>query len=753
MKNTLEILQYEKLKKLIEKHLQTSYGKEKLKKLKPVFDITKAKNIYTIQNKFFSYFIKWGSITLDDIYISDIIEESYISILDEKQLKKIGDFLHQLNQIENQFLECDRELYEEHLSFDVPFHLFEEITKCIDEHGFLKDTASAHLFNIREEKKAVSQNINRVLKNMMHSRLKDIVIDTTIFLKRTRFTLLLKPNFKEFISGRIIDVGKSGGLFVEPDAVYNLNNQLEDLTSKEELERRRILKNITQMVRDNINRLKYNEQKIAQLDIYLAKFFYSKHLPECEIIFKEKPTFYAKSAKHPILASIKEDTKPVDIDLKNNSSLVVTGPNTGGKTVFLKTIGLTILSVFSGIPVNAKEVEIGNFDNVFAVIGDEQDIFESLSGFSSKIESFKKSYEQATKNSIILLDEIGSGTSPDEGEAVAYAIIKKTQEKCTVCATTHYKRLAYFLQSKGFPLAAFEFNTETLLPTYKLIYGKVGKSYGIDILKSLKIEKEIIELASEYYSKNETIMSQLEKELQKTIELYQKKKNELDKIKGKYRELIEKEKEQKNKLLRELEEEHSKKQEEYEELLKQLQLEISNVMRTKNTSKAHKKINEIKEKSKEVFELKRDKEEKNNELYEGCLIEFRGEKGKLIKLKNRKAIVEIEGKLLEVPTHLLKKTNKEERKNEIKVHSPKSSSTFELILIGKRRDEAQFELIRFIDSLVLDNIKHARIVHGFGNGILKDMVRETLKELPHIKSFRPAPPQEGGDGATIVELK
>ncbi len=753
MRSTLETLQYEKLKELIKKHLQTAYGKEKLKELKPVFEIKKAKSAYTIQNNFFSYFIKWGSITLDDIYISDIIEESYISILDEKQLKKIGDFLYQINQIENQFLEYDKELYERELNFNIPFQLFEEITKCIDGHGFLKDTASSHLFNIREEKKAVSQNINRVLKNIMHSKLKDIIIDTTIFLKRARFTLLLKPNFKEFISGRIIDVGKSGGLFVEPDAVYNLNNQLEDLTSKEDLERRRILKNLTQTVRDNINRLKYNEQKIAQLDMYLAQFFYSKHLPECDITFKDKPIFYAKSAKHPILASIKGDTKPVDIDLKNNNSLIVTGPNTGGKTVFLKTIGLTILSVFSGIPVNAKEVEIGNFDNLFTVIGDEQDIFESLSGFSSKIESFKKSYEQATKNSIILLDEIGSGTSPDEGEAIAYAIIEKAGEKCTVCATTHYKRLAYFLQSKGFPLAAFEFDTKTLLPTYKLSYGKVGRSYGIDILKSLKVEKEIIELANEYYSNNETIMSQLEKELQKTIELYQKKKNELNKVKRQYIDLIEKEKNQKDELLKELEIKHLKKQKEYNELLKQLQLEISNVMKTKNTSKAHKKIREIKEKSKEIFELKTRKEQENDELKEGCLIEFRGEKGKLIKLKNKKAIIEIDGKVLEVPTHLFKKTNEEKKKSEVRINSPKTLSTFELILIGKRRDEARFELLRFIDSLILDNVKRARIVHGFGNGILKNMVRETLRELSHVKSFHPAPPWEGGDGATIVELK
>ena len=753
MKNTLEILQYDKLKGLIEKHIQTQYGKELLKKLKPIFDIEKAKKEHETQREFFSYFLKWGTFLLSDIYIRKILDEATYSILDEKQLKEVGDFLYEINQIQSEFINTEKELYEKHLNFDIPSTLMDEITKCIDEHGLLKDTASAHLFEIRQEKKSLSNSIVRTLKNMMHSRLKDIIMDTAVFLKRDRYTLLLKPNFKEYIGGRIIDIGKSGGFFVEPDAIYEMNNTLEDLKAREEAERRRILLNLTQLVRENANRLKYNEQRIAALDLFLAKFLYSKKLPECEIIFLKKPCLYGKSVKHPILAEIKKDTKPVDIELKNNRGLIVTGPNTGGKTVFLKTIGLTILSVFSNIPVNAERIEIGEFDNVFAVIGDEQDIFESLSGFSAKVESFNRAYKSATEKSIILIDEIGSGTSPDEGEAIAYAIIKKTYEKCMVCATTHYKKLAYLLKSEGFPTAAFEFDEKTLKPTYRLLYNRVGKSYGIDILKSLNIDKDIVKIAQQFYLDNSTILSKLEKELQKSISIYEQKKGELARLKKEYLTLLEKEKEEKARLLDELKEEREIKKMEYESLLEALKDEISQIMKSKNISKAHKNLSEIKKSAEKLFKEKESEGLKDVGLREGDVIEFNGMTGNLIKIKGNRAVVEIDGKILEVALNMIKKAKHEKTEKDVKIYSKKSPQSFEINLIGKRRDEAYFELLRFIDSLAMDGIKKARIVHGLGSGILKEMVRETLKTIPHVKSFRPAPPQEGGDGATLVELK
>ncbi len=751
MKTALEILDFHHLKKILKKYIQTSYGSKKLEELKPVFNLDKAKKEFETLDRFFSYFTKWSSFTLDDIFISDFIVEAHQSILTEKEIKKIGNFINQLKQIKDDFLEHDEDFYREFISFDIPLTLFDEIQQCIDDYGFLKDTASAHLYNIRQQKKEVSSSINRILKNLMHNRLKEIIMDTAIFLKRNRYTILLKPNYKEYISGRIIDVGKSGGFFVEPDPIFNLNNQLEDLIAREEAERRRILSKLTQMVRDNTNRLRYNEQKIGHLDLTLAKYFYSKNLPECELIFSDKPIIYAKKAKHPILATIKKDTKPVDIKLKQNRGLIVTGPNTGGKTVFLKTIGLTILSIYSGIPVNAESVEIGPFDNVYAIIGDEQDIFESLSGFSAKVQAFKNAYESSTEKSIVLIDEIGSGTSPDEGEAIAYAKIKAVHQKCTICATTHYKKLAYLLQSEGFPTAAFEFDPKTLKPTYKLIYGKVGRSYGIDILKSLKLDQKIIDTALEFYSNNSTILSKLEKELQKNINRYQKSKIELDKTKKRYLELLNSEKKEMERLLNEIKIKQKEKEKEYGELIKALKQEISEILKRQDVSRAHKKLSEITKKSKMVFKEEKDTGEQIS-LKDGDFVEFNGLVGQLLKLKGNKATVEIDGKILEVPVNSLKKIEKKQEQKDIKVYSKKSTPTIELNLIGKRRDEAYMELLRFIDSLLLENIKRARIVHGLGSGILKDMVRETLKNIPHVKSFRPAPPQEGGDGATIVEL-
>ncbi|WP_022670359.1 endonuclease MutS2 [Hippea alviniae] len=752
MRDTLSLLDYDKLKEIIKKQIQTEYGKKALDKLKPVFDFEKAKKEFKTLKAFLEHFNKWHTLTIDDIYISDIIEDSFVGMLDEKELKNIGDFISQLVRIKEEIESNEKEFYANFINFDIPYNLLDEITKAIDEHGLLKDSASAHLFEIRNEKKEVQQNITRVLKNIMHSRARDVLLDTAVFLKRSRYTILLKPNFKEYINGRIIDIGKSGGFFVEPDAVFNLNSRLEELEAKEEAERRRILFSITNLVRENVSRLKINERKIGFLDLNIAKYLYSKKLPECDIKFSNKPIIYAKKSKHPILTYIKEDTKPVDIDLKSNSKLIITGPNTGGKTVFLKTIGLIILSVYSAIPPSAEELTIGNFDNLFAVIGDQQDIFESLSGFSSKIATFKKAFEKATQNTLILLDEIGSGTSPDEGEAVAYAIIKETAKRCVVCASTHYKKLAYILQSEGFNTASFEFDSKTLKPTYRLTYGRIGKSYGIEIIKTLGLEKEIVETAKRFYKDSSSTFAKLESQLERNIEHYRKRKEELDRLKKIYSEIVQKEQKEKERFLEELKKTKEEKEKEFEKLIEELKNEIATLLKEKNISKTHKNLDRIKKQAEEVFKKEKTIQEKPD-LQEGDSIEFNGIIGKLINIKNNKATVEIEGKMLIVDIHKLKKAKKEEKAQQVKINTSKTVKSLELNLIGKRSDEAKLELLKFIDSLAMDSIEKARIVHGHGSGILKSMVRETLKEMPVVKRFYPALPEEGGDGATIIELK
>ncbi len=752
MKSSLEILEFNELKKIIEKHIQTEYGRKALFELKPVFDIEKAKKDFQRLNEFFNFFYKHGSIVLDDIYISNTIKEIFTGILTEKEILQIGNFLNMIREIDAYFSEHQSDLCKKYILFDIPFDLIEEINNTIDEHGFIKDSATSYLYELRTQIKQIKEDITRSLKNIMHSKAREIISDTAIFMKRSRYTILVKPNFKEYINGRIIDMAKSGGFFVEPDNIYSVNNKLEEIVLKEEAEKRRILTKITNMVRKNSSRLMYNEKRLGKLDLEIAKFEYAKDSEQPEITFSDKPILLVKGAKHPVLANIKEDVKSVDIDLKNSSNLIITGPNTGGKTVFLKTAGLIVLSVFSNIPPIALKIEMGKFDSVFAIIGDEQNIMESLSGFSAKMISFKNVYENLDENSLVLLDEIGGGTSPDEGEAVAFSIIENLKNKCSFIATTHYKRLAYILSSKGYPTAAFEFDEKNLKPTYRLKYGQIGQSYATKILQTLKLDKKITDTAIEFYKNNETNFSKLEKELEKKLKELDREKRELEKLKKSYEESIKKAEEEKSASLKKLTDEMNHKKQIYEGLINRLKAEINTLLKEKNVSETHKALSRINKEAKIL--LNREKKPQKTETFRiGDEVIFRGMDGKIIDIKGNKAVVEVNSKAIKTEISLLNKKNSKKQEKLAFIKSPVSSSSLEINLIGKRRDDAEVELVKFLDSAITGSFKTLRIIHGIGSGILKSMVHETLKNHPYIKSFHTAHPNEGGDGATIAEFK
>ncbi len=755
MRDVLKTLEFDKLKEIIGSFIQTKYGKKALEDLKPVFDTQKAKSDFEILNEFFTFFYKWGAYPLDDIYISDIIKEAFSGILIEKELFLIGNFLSMIREIENNFSEHESDICTNYISFDFPVELYDKIKKAVDDHGFLKDSATSYLFEVRSQIKQLKDDISRNLKNLMHSRIREIIADTAIFMKRSRYTILMKSNFKEYISGRIIDISKSGGFFVEPDSIYEKNNALEELILKEEAERRRILTNLTNLVRKNSQKLMYNEKRIGYFDLQTAKFQYAKDFEQPEIKFSDKCILFAKNIKHPILAHINNNTKSVDIDLKKDRKLIITGPNTGGKTVFLKTAGLYVLCVFSNIPITASHIEIGNFDAVYAVIGDEQNIMESLSSFSAKMMAVKEIYENITKRSLVLLDEIGSGTSPDEGEAVAYSIIKNLTDNCSFIVTTHYKKLAYILSSKHYPTAAFEFDEKTLKPTYRLMYSHIGKSYAKEILKTLNMPNSIIETANEYFKNNETNFSKLENELEKEIQRLTQKEKELEKLKQSYKEIMSKKQKTQDEILERITNEEKRKKELYENLINELKEEINNLLKDKNIPKTHKKLSKIKQNADNLF-TQSPKEQNSETLHINDTVSFNNMIGKIVNIKGKKAALEIDGKIIEVGISSIEKIKikkEKEKKKDIHIKTQNKFESLELNIIGKRRDEAELELMRFLSSLLGDSIKTARIIHGIGSGILRSMVHEVLKSSPFVKSFHSAHPNEGGDGATIVELK
>ncbi len=753
MRSSLETLEFTRLKQILEKYTQTRYGKKALKALRPEFSLEKAKREFDLLRQFYDFFSKYGLYTLDDIYISDTIKEAFSGPLSEKELREIGNFLEMIKSIEFFFKDQTDERLLEILNFAPLEDLLERINETVDEHGIIKDSATPYLEEVRSQIRTLKENIARHLKESMRSRLKEVIMDTAIFMKRSRYTLLLKPNFREYAGGRVIDISKSGGMFVELDSVYEMNNRLEELILKEEAEIRRILSRVTAMVRRYAQRLKHNEQRVAFLDMQMAKFSYIKEYELPEIKFVNRPVLFAKEAKHPVLAHIKgNQTKSSDIDLKQQRHLIITGPNTGGKTVFLKTAGLLVLSIFSGIPPIASYIEIGPIDSVFSVIGDEQSITESLSSFSAKIAALKEIYANISEHSLVLLDEIGSGTSPDEGEAVAYSVIKNLTGKCMFIATTHYKRLAHILASEDYPTAAFEFDEKTLKPTYRLRYNKIGHSYAMEVIKNLSLPHEVIKTAEEFYRHHETNFSKLEKELERKIREFDKELEKTRKREEEYRKLKEELKRELETKKMELEKEKEEAQRSYSALLEQIKRQISELQKDKNIPKAHRTLSMLKKDARRLFGEKQ-VAENSGDFRKGDSVRFMGMKGYIAEIKpGGRAIVEIGGKAVELPVSQLEKTV-DKKENRIRVKVSPQKERLEINLIGKRRDEAELELLRFLDTVITTSTESVRIIHGIGSGIIREMVRDVLKNHPYVKSFRPAPPAEGGDGATIAELK
>ena len=754
MKSYETILEYDKLKKIISEFMQTIYGSKTLDDLHPVFDIDKAKNNFLIFNHFLDFFYKWGAPQLDDIFISSIIQDSHTVMLTPEELKKIGNFLLMLSNIEKEFLEHDENyIYELYIGFDILDELYKKITRCIDDHGFIKDTASKKLFEIRVHMRELKDDITRILKNIMHSGVRNVLIDTNVFLKRSRYTLLMQANFKEYLSGRIVEMSKTGNFFVEPDSVYVKNSTLENLIMEEEKEIRKILSELTNMIRKHTPKLRYDEEKLGFLDMQIAKYRYHKTFSPCSVEFTDKNSILAKNVKHPILMHIKNGSVVgSDIDLSSDNKLIITGPNTGGKTVFLKNVGLLIMSVYSAIPPIAESVKIGPISGVYASIGDEQDIEASLSSFSAKMMQIKSIAEKVDEKSVVLLDEVGSGTSPEEGEAVAYAVANYFGSRCMVIATTHYRKLAHILKNSSFPTAAFEFNEENLHPTYNLIYDRIGKSYGIDIVNMLNLPDEIIDVASNFYREYDSTFNKLTSDMEQAMNELEKKKNEFSISKSYYDKLISEEKDAKEQLLKRLNVEEQRNKKQYKELIEDMQIQLSQLIKQQKISEAHRKLDEVKKRAQNIFS---DKETSSGQPFKvGDEVEFGANRGIIVDIKHDRLKVELDGKSMIVPSKMVSKiTKKPAKKHKVDMHSAKNETMFELNIIGKRRDEAEIELIRFLDHASGGSFKQVRIVHGIGSGILRQMVAENLKSHPFVKDSHPALPQEGGYGATIAELK
>ena len=645
-------------------------------------------------------------------------------------------------------------------------------SSIIDENT-IADEASKELGNIRKSIKNKEQEIRHKLNSFINSK---YVQESVITMRSGRFVVPVKNEYRSEVKGFIHDISSSGStVFIEPISVFDLNNDLNNLKNDENVEIEKILQKLSSLFFNIIPNIENNVNLIGLIDFIFAKAKYSNSLNASMPIITDEKQINLKQAWHPLINQNQAVKNDIPIG-KDYSSLIITGPNTGGKTVTLKTAGLLVIMAMSGLHITAKEgSQIYVFDNVFADIGDEQSISNSLSTFSSHITNIATILNEATENSFILLDELGSGTDPVEGSSLAISILENLKNlKALTLSTTHYPELKHFaLITDGFENASVEFNLDTLSPTYKLLLGVPGTSNAFAISRKLGISEEIISRAKEFinsdkinieelltniYEDKRTIELEKEKTLEnskKIEELKQSLDYDFSKLKDQQKEIINKAKQEArdillsakddaNDIIKEIEKSQDNKTS--NKLREKLNKKIDNlsIVNTESSPKKDISINDLKE-GMNVFV--------NKINQEGTIISISKDKKIGVRLPLGKMFFELQD--LEIIDKVSSTSNTKNVKKDYsskKDFKPKSIST-EINVIGQNVDEACFEIDKYLDNCVLSHLESVRIVHGKGTGALRAGIHKFLKTHPHVKSFRIGTFGEGEMGVTIVELK
>ncbi len=644
--------------------------------------------------------------------------------------------------------------------------LKQDIDRVIDKKGEIYDNASAKLAEIRKKIKVTDERINSKMASLLRSE-QNKLTDAIITIRNNRLVLPVKAEFKNSFKGMVHDQSSSGEtVFIEPLSCFDLNNDLSRYFVEESNEIENILRKLTERVNEFSYELESNLEILTYLDIVFAKakYAYSEEFNKPKITEKEINLI---NAKHPLIP--RDEVVGNNISFHDYKHIIITGPNTGGKTVALKTLGLLSLMVQSGmlIPVNENSKTI-IFSHVFADIGDEQSIEQSLSTFSSHIENIINILDKAEDNSLVLLDELGSGTDPKEGASLAISIIDYLRKRSLYSMiTTHYPELkTYAYDLDNTVNASVEFDIETLKPTYRLKIGVPGTSNAIMIARRLGLNEEICQNAENVSLSFDTdvskLIAKLEKqslELDEEINNYHDKNSVIDLETAKLKELQKQEVIKQNLILKKFEEAQRIKQENY---LAQAEDLIAELDSMKNTAsfKEHQLAKLKNDVKKTFYQSVKYKKETNKDILVGDVVKVLSyqRNGTVNKeLKNNQYEVQMGALTLTVKKdeiEFVSRTEETEQSGPVKsVDEPVRTVKVELDLHGKRYEEAMQELDKFVDDCLLNNLEFAYIVHGIGTGALKKGVEKFAKNNNQVKSYRRGTENEGGVGVTIFYFK
>ena len=658
-----------------------------------------------------------------------------------------------------------------------------EIRRCILSEDEISDDASSTLKQIRRSMKVTGERIHTQLSGMVSGSARTYLQDAVITMRNGRYCIPVKAEYKSQVPGMIHDQSSTGStLFIEPMAIVKLNNDIRDLELKEAAEIEVILATLSELAANNREVIQYNLENMVELDFIFARASLAMDMNATRPIFNTDSYINIRKGRHPLIA--KEKVVPIDIHLgKEFHLLIVTGPNTGGKTVSLKTVGLLTLMGQSGLHIPALDrSELSIFDEVYADIGDEQSIEQSLSTFSSHMTNVVSFIEKADPHSLVLFDELGAGTDPTEGAALAIAILNHLQKQgIRTMATTHYSELkVYALSTPGVENASCEFDVETLRPTYRLLIGVPGKSNAFAISGKLGLPSYIIDEAKKQISEQdesfEDVISTLEANrvtIEKERLEIEKYKEEIHTLKSQLEAKQEKLDQRKERIIQEANEEaHAilREAKEYaDQTMKNFhkfgQANISVKEMEAERQKLRQKMTKV-EKNISIKEKKTTGSLKASDLHlgDGVKVLSLNLKGTVSSLPDSKGFLFVQMGIMRSKIHISDLALLQEeavitapnmqKTSAGKIKMSKSSSVgIEINLLGKTVDEAIAELDKYLDDAYLAHIPSVRIVHGKGTGALRKGFHNYLRKVKYVSSFRLGEFGEGDAGVTIVEFK
>ena len=664
--------------------------------------------------------------------------------------------------------------------------LEKEISRCILTEDEMADNASPKLKDIRrsihQQNQAIKNKLSRIITSSSN---KTYLQDTIVTMRDGRYVIPVKQEYRSFFPGMVHDQSKGGAtLFIEPQGVVELNNKLRELEVEEQLEIARILAELSSRVAEHYREIRSNLELLTKLDFIMAKGKLSCKMHASEPKIDADGELRLISARHPLIEYKK--AVPVDIRIGGDyRTLIITGPNTGGKTVSLKTAGLLVMMAQSGLHIPASHAStLPIFGEVFADIGDEQSIEQSLSTFSSHMKNIVSIIDKASYDSLVLVDELGAGTDPTEGAALAIAILERFYDSgALTMATTHYNELKkYALATSGVENAAMEFDVETLTPTYRLLIGVPGKSNAFEISKKLGLSESVIERASEHIKHGdmefENVISSIEDDKRKAAADRLDAESMRAEIEERLKKLEEKEKaisEKRADIIAEAKREARELLRETKSAVKDVQKDLRRLQKsgahtnlnTGALEKSRRKINEAEDLvSEKVVKQVNSEPVSADTLKIGDRVKLLtiGQNGTILSLPDEKGNLMINIGALKVKARLQDlmlinegKDRKPQTKSSSKygslLRSKSSSVSASINVRGKNLEDALADVEKYLDDVYMAGLDMVSIIHGRGGGILKDGIRQMLKRKKYVDSYGAASYNDGGEGVTVVRMK